>query len=101
MSGRTPGNGALSARRNDPNGWVRNVRPFTLPVSEYFHTPAPFALTSTQYATEFNEVKALGALNRLRGRQLSLAGELVGPAPGSHAVRGHAPGGGIEGTDNH
>jgi hypothetical protein len=48
---------------NDPNGWVRNVRPFTLPVSEYFHTPAPFALTSTQYAAEFNEVKALGALN--------------------------------------
>jgi len=48
---------------NDPNAWVRNVRPFTLPQSEYFHTPGPFALTSTQYATEFNEVKALGALN--------------------------------------
>jgi hypothetical protein len=48
---------------NDPKGWVRNVRPFTLPVSEYFHTPAPFALTSAQYAAEFNEVKALGALN--------------------------------------
>ena len=48
---------------NDPNGWVRNVRPFTLPQSEYFHTPAPLALTSTQYAVEFNEVKALGALN--------------------------------------
>lgn len=48
---------------NDPNGWVRNVRPFTLPVSEYFHTPAPLALTSAQYAAEFNEVKELGALN--------------------------------------
>ena len=45
---------------NDPNGWVRNVRPFTLPSSEYFHTSGPLALTSSQYATEFNEVKALG-----------------------------------------
>ena len=46
---------------NDPNGWVRNVRPFTLPRPEYFHTPGPLALTSAQYAAEFNEVKALGA----------------------------------------
>jgi hypothetical protein len=45
---------------NDPNAWVRNVRPFTLPVSEYFHTPGPFALTSAQYTAEFNEVKAVG-----------------------------------------
>jgi hypothetical protein len=45
---------------NDPNAWVRSVRPFTLPVSEYFHTPAPLALTSAQYTAEFNEVKALG-----------------------------------------
>ena len=46
---------------NDPNGWVRNVRPFTLPRSEYFHTSGPpLPLTSAQYAAEFNEVKALG-----------------------------------------
>jgi hypothetical protein len=45
---------------NDPNGWVRNVRPFTLPNPEYFHTPGPYALTSSQYATEYNEVKDLG-----------------------------------------
>jgi hypothetical protein len=45
---------------NDPNGWVRNVRPFTLPVTEHFHTSGPPALTSTQYTAEFNEVKALG-----------------------------------------
>jgi hypothetical protein len=45
---------------NDPNGWVRNVRPFTLPSQEYFHTSGPSALTSDQYTTEFNEVKALG-----------------------------------------
>lgn len=45
---------------NDPNGWVRSVRPFTLPVSEYFHTSGPSSLTSNQYTTDFNEVKALG-----------------------------------------
>ena len=45
---------------NDPNAWVRNVRPFTLPSSEYFHTSGPSALTSAQYTAEFNEVKAKG-----------------------------------------
>jgi hypothetical protein len=46
---------------NDPNGWVRNVRPFTLPSPEYFHTSGPpVPLTSAQYTAEFNEVKALG-----------------------------------------
>jgi hypothetical protein len=45
---------------NDPNAWVRNVRPFTLPSSDYFHTAGPNSLTSAQYAAEFNEVKALG-----------------------------------------
>ena len=46
---------------NDPNGWVRNVRPFTLPRPEYFHTPGPLPLASAQYAAEFNEVKELGS----------------------------------------
>jgi hypothetical protein len=45
---------------NDPNAWVRNVRPFALPIPEYFHTSGPAALTSAQYTAEFNEVKALG-----------------------------------------
>jgi hypothetical protein len=46
---------------NDPNAWVRNVRPFALPSPEYFHTSGPpLPLTGAQYATEFNEVKALG-----------------------------------------
>jgi hypothetical protein len=45
---------------NDPNAWVRNVRPFTLPDSDYFQTSGPPALTSARYTVEFNEVKALG-----------------------------------------
>jgi hypothetical protein len=49
---------------NDPNAWVRNVRPFTLPSSDYFQTSGPpLPLTSAQYATEFNEVKALGRID--------------------------------------
>jgi hypothetical protein len=48
---------------NDPNGWVRNVKPFTLPTGEYFHTSGPAALTSAQYTAEFNEVKAIGRVD--------------------------------------
>jgi hypothetical protein len=48
---------------NDPNAWVRNVRPFTLPSSDYIHTSGPLPLTSAQYAAEFNEVKALGRVD--------------------------------------
>jgi hypothetical protein len=45
---------------NDPNAWVRNVRPFTLPRPDYFQTSGPSALTGAHYTAEFNEVKALG-----------------------------------------
>ena len=46
---------------NDPNAWVRNVRPFTLPSSDYIQTSGPpLPLTSAQYTTEFLEVKAKG-----------------------------------------
>ncbi|MGX7951057.1 vanadium-dependent haloperoxidase [Tsuneonella sp. HG249] len=45
---------------NDPNAWVRSVRPFTLPSSEYFHTPGPWPLGSAEYAAEFNYVKSAG-----------------------------------------
>jgi hypothetical protein len=45
---------------NDPGGWVRTVRPFTLPSPGYFQTSGPSALTSAQYTADFNEVKALG-----------------------------------------
>ena len=45
---------------NDPNAWVRNVRPFALPRPEYFHTSGPPNLKSGQYTAEFNEVKESG-----------------------------------------
>lgn len=48
---------------NDPNAWVRNVRPFTLPSPGFFQTSGPAALTSAQYTAELNEVKALGRVD--------------------------------------
>jgi hypothetical protein len=51
-----PTNGA-----NDPFAWVARVRPFTLPSTSTFATAGPNAVDSDAYATEYDEVKALGA----------------------------------------
>lgn len=52
---------SAAATANDPNGWVRNVRPFALPSPHYFHTSGPpLPLAGADYAEEFNEVKSLG-----------------------------------------
>ena len=77
------------AANNDPNGWVRSVRPFTLPSPEYFHTPAPLALTSGQYATEFNEVKAVGVATgstRTAAQTLLANWSAAHPAPTLYAA---------------
>src|SRR6266702_1003976 len=47
---------------NDPAPWVGNVRPFLVPSTEMLRTDGPNALTSTEYAEDFNEVKELGSL---------------------------------------
>jgi len=47
----------------DPTPWVGGVKPFLTQSSSQFRTAGPLALTSTAYAAEFNEVKALGAVN--------------------------------------
>jgi hypothetical protein len=46
----------------DPTAWVANVRPFLIQSPSQFRTDGPNALTSTAYAEDFNEVKALGSL---------------------------------------
>jgi PAP2 superfamily. len=48
---------------NDPAPWVGNVRPFIVPSAAMLRTDGPNALTSTAYAEDFNEVKALGSLH--------------------------------------
>ena len=43
--------------------WLGNVTPFTLTRPSQFLAQPPPALTSLQYTTDYNEVKALGALH--------------------------------------
>ena len=43
--------------------WLGNVTPFTLTRPSQFRAEAPPALTSRQYARDYNEIKELGALN--------------------------------------
>jgi PAP2 superfamily len=50
---------------NDPAPWVGNVRPFLVPSAEMLRTDGPNALTSTEYAEDFNEVKELGSLTSI------------------------------------
>jgi hypothetical protein len=47
----------------DPTAWVGGVRPFLLQSSSQFRTEGPNALSSDAYAEDFNEVKALGAID--------------------------------------
>ena len=53
----------LPAFVSDPFAWLAKVKPFAIGRASRFRTAGPLALTSTRYAAEFNEVKALGALN--------------------------------------
>jgi hypothetical protein len=48
---------------NDPAPWVGNVRPFLVPSAEMLRTDGPNALTSAEYAEDFNELKEVGSLN--------------------------------------
>ena len=50
---------------NDPAAWVGNVRPFIVPSAEMLRTDGPNALTSAEYAEDFNEVKELGSLTSI------------------------------------
>src|SRR5512132_2421603 len=44
----------------DPTPWVGGVKPFLMQSSSQFRSAGPPALNSPAYATDFNEVKALG-----------------------------------------
>ncbi len=51
----------LPAFVNDPNAWLKDVKPFLIRSGIQFRSKGPNALTSTKYAREFNEVKSLGS----------------------------------------
>jgi hypothetical protein len=46
---------------NDPGAWLKDVRPFLVRSSTQFSPRGPNLLHSSKYATDFNEVKALGS----------------------------------------
>src|SRR5436190_3028294 len=50
---------------NDPAPWIGNVLPFLVPTAEMLRTDGPNALTSVDYAEDFNEVKELGSLTSI------------------------------------
>jgi hypothetical protein len=51
---------------SDPFAWVAFVKPFLLNSGSQFRSNGPNALTSGAYTKEYNEVKALGAVNSPR-----------------------------------
>ena len=51
----------LPAFVNDPNAWLKDVRPFLIESGTQFQSDGPLSLTSRKYAREFDEVKSLGS----------------------------------------
>ena len=58
-----PLNDSLGQPVLDPTPWVGGVKPFLLKTSSQFRTRGPNDLTSAKWAREFNEVKAIGAVD--------------------------------------
>lgn len=62
--GTEPGQWRPTPPTNANDGaWVANLKPFLIPSASMFRSSGPPALTSDQYARDFNEVKAIGAVN--------------------------------------
>jgi hypothetical protein len=53
----------LPAFVNDPNAWLKDVKPFMIRSGTQFGSKGPHSLGSKAYAKDFNEVKAVGSLN--------------------------------------
>jgi PAP2 superfamily len=51
----------LPAFVNDPNAWLKDLKPFLIESSSQFRSKGPLSLTSRRYAREFGEVKSLGS----------------------------------------
>jgi hypothetical protein len=52
----------LPAFVNDPNAWLKDVKPFLIESSSQFRSKGPLRLTGRKYAREFAEVKLVGSL---------------------------------------
>jgi hypothetical protein len=51
----------LPAFVNDPNAWLKDVKPFLIESSSQFRSKGPLRLRSRKYAREYAEVKSLGS----------------------------------------
>jgi hypothetical protein len=51
----------LPANVNDPNAWLKDVKPFLIRNSSQFRSAGPLPLASRRYAREYAEVKSLGS----------------------------------------
>ncbi len=51
----------LPGGANDPNAWVKDVKPFLIKRASQFRSSGPYDLTSRKYAREFDEVKTVGS----------------------------------------
>jgi hypothetical protein len=54
--------GPTGAPACDPSAWVRDATPFLVDSASQFRTAGPYALDSSAYAADYNEVKAMGSL---------------------------------------
>jgi PAP2 superfamily len=50
----------LPGGANDPNAWVKDVKPFLIEEASQFQSSGPYNLASRKYAREFDEVKTYG-----------------------------------------
>ena len=79
-----PGEYQLTAPAFAPAGFTQtaHVKPFVLNSAKQFRAPAPPALGSAVYATDFNQVKSLGRLNSTtRTADQTAIGKFWGAAP--------------------
>jgi PAP2 superfamily len=82
--GTGPGEYQLTPPAFAPAGFTQtqHVRPFVLETASQFRPPAPPALTSTRYASDFSEVHSLGELNSAtRTADQTAIGRFWGAAP--------------------
>ena len=54
--------GPTGAPACDPSAWVKDAAPFLVDGGSQFRTDGPYALHSSAYAADYNEVKASGSL---------------------------------------
>jgi PAP2 superfamily len=84
VPGTGPGEYQLTPPAFAPAGFtqVQHVTPFVIPSAAEFRPPAPPALTSAQYATDFSEVHSLGELiSTTRTADQTAIGRFWGAAP--------------------